>query len=283
MSASSLLKSLSDEQRVILDVKTVKLHRTAGELLALLKPIAAFDTAAAPARRTAGCWLAVLIVVAVLGFLYAFGQYGSAQMIAFAGVAAIVVIAVIVGRSYRTLKAADISDNLATVVIPFLAILREDVPAAEPIAVNIDLSAADVKSKLVRTMEPQKKGYPKLVTKFYANPWFDGSAVFADGTRVAWDVADRLRVTTKTKRNPRGKIKTKSKSKLRSDVQVKLGFPTKRFAPVHGHDAANAKRHEVRIAKQSKGVTDTSHAFQLLIDAIAEGYRSVQGNKGGAR
>ncbi|HKO02068.1 MAG TPA: hypothetical protein VJ032_10265 [Thermoanaerobaculia bacterium] len=283
MSASSLLKSLSDEQKAILAAKKVTLNRPADELLTLLKPIAAFDTAAAPARKKAGCWAGALFPIGIIGIFIALGQDGAVRLIMLGVAAALIVVAIVMTKTYRTLKAADVSDNLAAVVIPLLTILREDVPAAEPVSVDIDLTAAESREKRTNVIEPKSKGYPKITTSFYSDPWFEGSTVFADGTHVAWEVIDRLRVTKKTKKNPRGKIKTKSKSKLRSDVRVKLGFPTKRFAPTRGEVAADAKRYDVKLAKRSQASAESPQAFRMLIDVIADGYRSVEGNKGGAR
>jgi len=283
MSASSLLKSLSDEQKAILAAKKVTLNRPADELLTLLKPIATFDTVAAPARKKAGCWAGALFPIGVIAIFIALGQEGTTRIILFGAAGVCLLIAFVMRSAYAKLKAADVSDNLAAVVIPFLTILREDVPATEPVAVDIDLSAAESSEKKTNTIEPKSKGYPKITTTFYADPWFEGSTVFADGTHVAWEVIDRLRVTKKTKKNPRGKIKTKTKSKLRSDVRVKLGFPTKRFAPTRGEIAADEKRHEVKVAKRAQGTAESPQAFRMLIDVIADGYRSVEGNKGGAR
>jgi hypothetical protein len=261
----------------------VTLNRPADELLTLLKPIAAFDTAAAPARKKAGCAAGAFFPIGVIAIFIGSGQNGAVRWGLFGAAAVLIVFALVMKKAHAKLKAADVSDNLAPVVIPFLTILREDVPAAEPVSVDIDLSAAEITDKRTNLIEPKSKGYPKITTSFYSDPWFEGSTVFADGTHVAWEVIDRLRVTKKTKKNPRGKIKTKSKSKLRSDVRVKLGFPTKRFAPARGEVAPDAKRHEVKLAKRSEASAESPQAFRLLIDVIADGYRSVEGNKGGAR
>ncbi|MEA2568955.1 MAG: hypothetical protein QOI24_956 [Acidobacteriota bacterium] len=282
MSATGLLKSLSDEQKAILAEKKVKLNRPADELLNLLKPIAAFDVAAAPARKQAGCSLAVLIVLSVIVAIYGLNQEGNLRTVCLALAGAFIVAAIVNGRTWGRLKGADVSDNLSNIVIPFLTILREDVAPAEPVTLDIDLTAADAKKKLTQTIEPKTKGYPKLVTSVFMNPWFEGNAVFADGTQLKWKVIDRLRVTKKTKKNPRGKIKTKTKTKVRSDVRVTMAFPTKRYAPKH-NAVPGEKRHEVKLAKRTKGAADTPQGFPMLIDLIADGYRKVTSQKGAAR
>jgi hypothetical protein len=282
MSATGLLKSLSDEQKAILADKKVKLNRPADELLNLLKPIAAFDVAAAPARKQAGCSLAVLIVLSVIVAIYGLNQEGNLRTVCLALAGAFIVAAIVNGRTWVRLKGADVSDNLSKIVIPFLAILREDVAATEPVELDLDLTAADAKEKLTQTIEPKTKGYPKLVTSVFMNPWFEGNAVFADGTQLKWKVIDRLRVTKKTKKNPRGKIKTKTKMKVRSDVRVTMAFPTKRYAPKH-NAVPGEKRHEVKLAKRTKGAADTPQGFPMLIDLIADGYRKVTSQKGAAR
>ncbi|MCU1230340.1 MAG: hypothetical protein JWO97_3224 [Acidobacteria bacterium] len=282
MSATGLLRKLSDEQKSILAAKSVKLNRPADELLALLKPIAAFDVAAAPARKQAGCSLAALIVLSVVVAIYGVNQEGNLRFVSLGLAGALLVGAIISGTTWRKLQAADVSDNLSKIVIPFLTILREDVAPAEPVALDIDLTAGDAKKKLTQTINPKTKGYPKLVTTVYLDPWFEGSAVFADGTQLKWKVVDRLRVTKKTKKNPRGKIKMKTKTKVRSDVRVTMAFPTKHYAPKH-NAVPGEKRHEVKLAKRTKGAAETPQGFPMLIDLIADGYRKVNAQKGAAR
>jgi hypothetical protein len=283
MSATDLLDALSDEQKAILATKKVKLTRTADELLALLKPIAAFDIAAAPARKKAGCTLAVFILLTIVTTVIALTQEAIVQNTILGVALVLAVVAVIIWRSYKKLASADIADTLSHVVVPFLAILREDVTATEPIDVDIDLSPDNAKEKLASEDKLPKKGaYYKIIQRIYMNPWFEGHTTFADGTRVSWKVVDRIRELQKTKKNPRGKIKTKTKRKLRTEVAVKLGFPTKRFVAEREGVVAGEKRASMVIEKTSKGDLETK-AFQLLIDAIAAGYSGVSAQKGAAR
>ena len=52
---------------------------------------------------------------------------------------------------------------------------------------------------------------------------------FADGTDVEFAVIDHVRSSRKTKRTPRGKIKTKTKAKKKTELAVTLSFPKRNY------------------------------------------------------
>jgi hypothetical protein len=65
---------------------------------------------------------------------------------------------------------------------------------------------------------------------FYRDPWFGGETVFADGTRLIWSVEDFVKSQKKYKRNPRGKIKSKTKNKYRSFISMQIGMHNKKYS-----------------------------------------------------
>jgi hypothetical protein len=284
MSATELLRSLSDEQKEILKSKSVKLNRTADELLALLKPVAVFDAAAAPARTRAGCSIAAMVVASIILTIVAFNNEGATRIGLFALVALLIVGIVVFARRLKVLRGADVSDNLGAVVVPLLRVLREDVEPGEPVQVSIDLTQPNAKSKMTSESEPYKQGvYRKIIDRLYVDPWLEGSAVFADGTRLHWSVVDHLRESQKTKKTPRGKIKTKTKRKLTTEVSVKVAFPSRRYTVTRqGDDVHHGdKRQTMTLEKSSKTAeaTDHSQAFEMLVALIAEAYRGVAAHK----
>ena len=283
MSALAQLGKLTAEQKAILQSKTVKLNRSADDLLALLDPIAEFDATAGSARSKAGCVVALAFLAASVLFCagWVVGGVGGIACFVAAGVLAAVAAFIII-RVIRPLSAgfSGLSVNLREVTLPFLRILREEVPAGEPLQMQIDLDWLETAKHLLPGTDPNEK-------KYLAS-WFHGQATFADGTRLHWRVVDRLRTRTRTRRGISGKIKTKIKRVLRSDVAVKLAFPSKTYSLVPGSSGdekpatdGRAKRLSVSLKKTTKTMMETpTEAFAMLLDLIADGYRSVTARKG---
>ena len=61
MKAANAYRSLNDEQKQIVDNKTVDLDHTAGELIALLEPVAALDKLVGSTKTQLGCTIAILV------------------------------------------------------------------------------------------------------------------------------------------------------------------------------------------------------------------------------
>lgn len=284
MGALEQLRKLTAEQRAILRSRDIKLHRTADDLLALLTPLAELDAAADSARMKAGCLQVFSVVAAAVLLITGFMLDGSGRIAALIACAALVALAIFLRtRVVKPLALADISDNLRTVAIPFLRVLREDVAPGEPVQMHIDLDP--LVSKNHRLAEKKTK---KTTETNYLDPWFDGQATFADGTRLHWRVVARLRSRTRTKRSASGKTKMKTKNQLRSDAAVKLSFPAKTYrliANVNGASTeaspdGNAKRISISLKNTQKTLETSTHPFEMLVDLIADGYRSVAARKG---
>lgn len=305
MSALSQLGKLTAEQKAILRSKTVKLNRSVDDLLALLEPIAEFDAAVENARTKAGCVVGFVLLLAFLLFVFGWQQRstihsggprkgkGSIRMrdtpseqveetglLLAAGVLAAVALFIRV-RVINPLKVGGgLSLDLGEVTIPFLRILREEVPAGNLIQIHIDLDWLETPKHLLPGKDPNEK-------KYLAS-WFHGQATFADGTRLQWRVVDGLRSRTRTRQGISGKTKTKIKRVLRSDVAVKLAFPSKIYSLLPGNSGDEKpaaddtpKRLSVSLKKTTKTTMETStEAFQMLLDLIADGYRSVTARKG---
>ena len=93
--------------------------------------------------------------------------------------------------------------------------------------------------------------------------------------RVAldWEVIDKLLQRVRTKRNPRGKYKTKTKEKWHVVGGVTVAFPTKQYAVTDA--PADEKRHTVKLKRKVKTDVKGSSAFDVLVDMIAEAYGGV--------
>src|SRR5262249_26954880 len=230
-----------------------------------------FDTVMAGKRKKAGCAIPIAIVVVIAGFITS-GMYPFGWIVPIIGVVAAIVAIVLFVR----FKSQDLSDNLRTAAVPFLAVLREDMNPGDALTVNNDLRPYAIDEKKKSQSEPYKKGaYYKIVDKLYVDPWFEGSTALADGTKVKWNLIEHVVQHHKTKRTSRGKIKSKTKTSRKTVAVVTLAFPNKEYA-VTGEAQHDAKRTTVTLARKLKSKDENSPAFGLLVDLIAEGYRRVK-------
>jgi hypothetical protein len=135
----------------------------------------------------------------------------------------------------RYARKNDVPDGLRTFAMPLLPILREDQDPESPLELWVDLSGPLQHQKAVRHTPPYKKGaYRKIVDTFYDDPWLQVRTTVADGAHVQFAVIDHVRSTFKEKRNPRGKIKRKTKHKKKTELTVTLTVPNRLYAPASG-------------------------------------------------
>jgi hypothetical protein len=240
----SVFKALTAEQQAIVKDKRVAGERSPDEWLALLGPVAEFDRQADAVREGGGGFWA---------------------------------------RRYA--RKHDVPNGLRWFAVPLTLILREDQDPAKPLALKIDLSGPIQPRKHVRSTEPYKQGrYHKIVDHFYEDPWLEGHARFADGAHLDFEVIDHLRSTDKTKRNPRGKIKRKTKAKKKSELRVTLSVPNRNYAAATGGrdvPKQQVRRGDSRTVVKLSGTMvqptkDAVPPVRMLLELISAAYERVE-------
>lgn len=281
MGAWKTYRSLTAEQKQILAKKQLEMNRSADELLALLKPIAACDAVANKAQTRFGCTFGLFIVLSIFMFILFVNVGGAWQ----AGVVLLLLLAAAVacGWFWMWLRGIDVSDNLRGFVVPVLALFREDFDPQSPVHLRLDLTKPTAPAKKTSEGDPYKQGaYHKIIDSTYVDPWMSAEAVLVDGTKLAWSVTDRIRERKKTKRNPRGKIKTKTKYTKKTDLEVAIAMRTKTYAIENAEVSSDGKRGKVEVQKSLR--TDSLNPIdpRTLIDAITEVYRAARPAQKGA-
>ncbi len=275
--------ALTPEQQRIAQSMQLNVNRPIDEVLELLRGLSAFDQEMAARRKKAGTILGLSIFIAFVGFIFSFVTFANGMkhthphlgvfyVVAGLTVAAIVT-AIVSGVTYGRLKKADLSDDLQNSALPFLTLLREDMNSGDAIHVKIDLRSAAINEKKVKENTPKDPRFTKIIERLFVSPWFSGKVVLADGTHLDWEVIDKLLQRARTRRNPRGKYKTKTKEKWHVVGGVTVAFPTKQYAVSDA--AADAKRHTVKLKRKVKTDVKGSSAFDVLVDMIAEAYSGV--------
>jgi hypothetical protein len=238
-------KALTPEQQAIVKDGRVAGERSPDEWLRLLGPVAEFDRQSDAVREGGGGFWA---------------------------------------RRYA--RKHDVPNGLRWFVVPLTLILREDQDPAHPLELRIDLSGPLQPHKLLRTGDAYRKGkYHKVVDSFYADPWLEGHAHFADGADVHFTVTDHLRSSSKTKRSASGKTKRKVKHKKKSQLSVTLSVPTRNYATVHAN-GRDVPKHEVKHGASRTTIKlggtlvqpnlNAVPPIRMLLELISAAYESVE-------
>ena len=270
MNVITAWRSLSPEQKSILRNKRLKLNRPIDEVLALLKPLAGCDAMADKSRTRLGCSFGVAIALTI------------AAAFAIGAVAALVMLAVTIalGYFYFWTKRIDVSNNFRQFAIPVLTVFREDIDAGHPVHLELDLASPTAPSKKQLEKEPYKQGaYHKVIETHYLDPWMSAEARLVDGTKLSWRVTDSIRERKKTKRNARGKYKTKTKYRKKTDLEVRLGLRKKTYDVTEVADAevtSGAKRNVVVREQEIRSASLDPTDPRALIDLIADVYRNAR-------
>lgn len=275
MDAWKTYRSLSAEQKQILSRKKLEVARPVDELLAMLRPLAACDNVANKSQTRFGCTFGVLIVMTVAAVIV-FSNIGWGPLPLFV-LALFVVATIAFFWLWRWLAGIDVSNNLRQFVVPVLTLFREDIDPKTPVRLRLDLGKPTDSAKKASESAPYKHGvYHKVIDSVYVDPWMSAETVLVDGTKLSWSVTDRIRERKKTKRNPRGKYKTKTKYRKVTDVEVQLAMRTKTYAVANAEVTNDGRRSKVEVQRSVRSESLDPVDPRALIDAITEVYRSAR-------
>ena len=277
MNVVQVWRSLDAEQKRILAEKRVTANSRIDELLAQLKPLAACDTLGDRVRTKLGCSFALGIVLTIVLFFVISNVVPSP----FSHIinALFLIATVAIGYFYFWARGIDLSNNFRQFVVPVLSVFREDIDPTKPVHLELDLSSPTAKTKLQSEGQPYASGvYHKVIDSLYRDPWMTAEAVLVDGTKLTWTVTDAIRERKKTKRNPRGKYKTKTKYSKKTNLEVTLGMRKKTYdvvAPAGAELSGDEKRSVVTVERQVQSASLDPIDPKALIDLVAGVYRNA--------
>ncbi len=126
---------------------------------------------------------------------------------------------------YPPIRAAYVKDTL----LPMLRVLQADVVPGSLLRLNVDLRGWNMSAKRADRVEP--RGNRQITSSNYTDPWLNGTARLVDGARLRWQYTVQVRERKQSRRNRKGKFKTKSKgSRYRLVCKVRLNLPTRAYS-----------------------------------------------------
>ncbi|MCI0489058.1 MAG: hypothetical protein L0229_20900 [Blastocatellia bacterium] len=283
-----LYNSLTPDQRRILEEKQIEGNYTPGEWLALLRQLAEYDRHGDAVRKVVkkmGCASGILVVATfIIGIVFeTFFLFFIALII---GVVALVL--------YFVKKRSDLPNKLRRFALPLISILREEMEQGVPLYLRMDFRSGTIKEKETAYLGPDetKARYrrPSNVLKVkethYTNAWMEGRARLTGGSILEWQIVDNTRQRKITKKGSSGKTKFKTKYKVKTIIDARLGLPREDYALMPGGPTAHQgekvatrtgeKRNLIRVrrAKQSSTV-DPEPDLKEFLDLVAGAFRRV--------
>jgi hypothetical protein len=277
VNAYAAYRALTAEQKQLLRTKQVEGTRTPSDWLALLTPLGTYDQSADKLRKL-GCTAGIVSGILIFVSLFLLAPIPPLGVLLLVGSLAVLVPALII---YQTTSKLDLATDLHKFVLPLLAVLREDVAPGQHVRLALDMRGSTVKEKQVRQSEPYAAGaYHRVVATFYQDLWLNGEAPLADGSRLSWRLVDRVRKLEKTKRNARGKTKTKTRHKQKTHMVVQLALRGDRYAVAAAPAAAadrleitpGEKRHTVKLHRVIVTDSLTTPESQQLLELIGAAF-----------
>jgi hypothetical protein len=230
-----------------------------------------------------------MLVLGIGGFIVACITVAFAPIAAGAIVVVVIVVILALVPTYRFTKRLDVNRVPLEFISGVAPILREDCGDDGALHLRLDMRGPVLKEKETGESQPYSRGaYYKIVDTYYMDPWCAGGASFVDGTQVQWIATDYVRSQRKTKRNPRGKIKTKVKRKKKTNLDVYVTFRGKNYGRAEtptGPDRqlrkekveSDAGKTEVHVRRTVKSPSiETPLDPRHLIDLVAAAYERVQ-------
>ena len=285
---------LGDEAQKLTESKTLEGARPWREWVELLDPLHAMDQETDRVRSRA---TTQMITAGILAFLLLIGTIFALVASPIAGAICVVILLGLIAWFFAAMrtrgytKRIDLERAPLDFVLPLLPILGEDAERGAPVSLRVDLREPTRPDNRGQSSQPYAKGrYHKIVDTWYTHPWCAGGVRFVDGAVVQWQIVDYIKVAKKTKRNPRGKIKTKTKSKKRSQLEVAATFPAKMYEATDQARWDRQVKEKVKPAESKTAIrvrrtvksTDVASPPDVrhLLDLLASAYERVEPTRG---
>lgn len=222
--------------------KMVKGAWTLKRLLYLLDSLAKYDMEVEKKRGKSGWTAALFFTASVAGgitwIIYEIDAIGYAAIFS-----ALLFVLFLV--SYNGYLKKELPDDFRDYLIPLLKLLSGDIKDKSKIALKMDISQLQNKeySKGVRIL-PVHGPYYDITSERFERKLMTLALHLRDGNRLLMERFESLTVVNKSKKNPRGKTKTKTKYKRAVSTRVKL--------------AVNPRIYSVRKTASDAGVAQVS-------------------------
>jgi len=152
-------------------------------------------------------------------------------------------------------RAVNMPDEARVYLVPLLSCLRDDIKTGSSASIHMKLKPLKSNDNLTGKSQPYQQGaYSKIIDYTYDRQLLQLAVRLHDGNKLMINCHQQLVVISKTKKNPRGKIKTKTKYKARNTYTYKLLLDDQRYAlsPLPA-ETISFQEHQIELSSSEKG------------------------------
>jgi hypothetical protein len=278
--ALAIRKQFTVEQQQFINEKKIHGQQTASQWIDFLEEIAEFDSYVDTAKNSTQNWAWGFGIAGFLSiFSVAFLGGVAVLPVGFCFFACLLYVAI-----NLQLNKVDIPNRMRLFVFPLLRVLKEETKPDALISIKADFKAGMSKPYFVR--EAKKEIHRGKVTSyFYDYPILELKTKLADGNGLQINVSDFARKNAVQKRNIRGKTKSKTKYKIKTDLQVMLTAKNENYLLKNAIQPAKTKvkqgllysfkenKHQFNLRKITVSTAEESiPALEEVLGLIAKGY-----------
>ena len=219
------LDDLTPAARQAVESKKISGSWSAKALLKLLGELQRWDLGVedrkkAAHKRVVGSGIAMVVSIFALFVFVAFDLWYIGLTLTIG----LIVFFIMSMRAKKALAAVDIPDEFRVVVRPLLRQLSQDIDPNEKVRVECDLAGV-AESKAKSTKDIGKLYYQSAKLTVYEDPLCHLRLPLIDGTEAVFSIDNTVHKVVGTKRNARGKSKTKTKWKKVTTLTASLVPP----------------------------------------------------------
>ena len=275
-----LLSQMTPEQKQLLSTKQLSASKTVPEWLDFFRSLSIVDKHSERIVKrsnnlSTGLFIFTFLSIFIIIFFRPF---------IFLSIPALITAIVVYLRG-RNFKRYTIRNQMREVLVPFVAIMRNEIKSKHPLQLNCDFRDLNDPQYKTQFIKNTRRRLPKVDTTFYQMVRMETKFRLQDGSSFNWRIKEILRERKITKRGQTsGKIKTKRKYKTKHVLEVKASFPKTLFdLDVNQgqgvHHSSSTTHHVIRV--KSKGTTrnlDTYPKLQFILNGMAQAYQQVKLN-----
>ncbi|MCB1141202.1 MAG: hypothetical protein H7A24_01565 [Leptospiraceae bacterium] len=218
--ALEIYEKFDDEQKEFIRSKTIEKNYKPKKLMELFNSIARMDQLNDEVREKLFGWMIGMGMLAAISLIS--GLIFFPPLI-FLSILSILPLGILffLNRKHTSI---DLENNFRIFLVPFLSILKEEMHPDSKIYVKLDCNPIEDESNIINSKTTDTSKYPYTKTNIYSKHWLDLSTELLDHSFLSLSITDVIIKKEKTKRNPRGKIKSKSKSKVVHKLNYQFKF-----------------------------------------------------------
>jgi hypothetical protein len=271
-----MYKALNAEQLQFADSKMIDTTMKMKKWFDYMVPLAKMDEFNDEKRKKQsigiGWTIAGLVVSLILTFIF------LPVIVIFIG---LVVLIIVLITKKNALKKMDLGNHLRLFLMPFIVLIKEECEEEAKGRIKFDASNPISPKKITNTFKSTNTGLPHVTTTVYTHPWLDAEFVLLDGTGLQLEFTDTILKKNIKKRGSSGKIKFKTKTKIKHSLEMRMSFKKDKYSLASLNAAYEyvdtPDYHSFKLKHKVESISvDQSVPVQHVLSMIGGAYQNVK-------